>query len=108
MAKNFIQKGATLTVTAGSTVASGDVVEQGSFVGVAQIDGESGDEIEVCVEGVWEVPKVSAQAWTQGATVYWDSGAGLATTASSGNTKMGYAAAAAANPSSTGRVKLWP
>ncbi|WP_412506152.1 DUF2190 family protein [Roseovarius sp. SYSU LYC5161] len=108
MAKNYIRAGQTITATSGSSISSGDIIVLGSLVGITMTDAESGEEHEVAIEGVWEVPKVSAQAWTQGAAIYWDSSAYKATTASSGNTKMGYAAEAAGNPSATGRVKLWP
>jgi predicted RecA/RadA family phage recombinase len=53
-----------------------------------------------------EVAKVSAQAWTVGAPIYWDDTAKLFTTTSTSNTLAGVAVAAAANPSATGRVRL--
>lgn len=104
--RNYIKSGSVMTVTASGAVSSGDVVETGSLVGVAATDAASGEQVEVALEGVYEVPKVSAQAWTQGVAVYWDSSAGNATTSSSGNTLMGHAFEAAENPSATGRVLL--
>lgn len=58
------------------------------------------------MRGVFDLPKTSAQAWTVGAKIYWDSANGLATTTASGNSLIGTALAAAANPSATGRVRL--
>jgi predicted RecA/RadA family phage recombinase len=55
--------------------------------------------------GVFELPKTSAQAWAFGDAIYADS-SGIMTTTSSGNTKVGVAAAAAANPSGSGLVRL--
>ncbi|HXV60646.1 MAG TPA: DUF2190 family protein [Vicinamibacteria bacterium] len=58
------------------------------------------------VTGIVEHAKVSAQAWTEGAKIYWDDTAKNFTTTSGGNTLVGVAAAAAANPSATGKVRL--
>jgi predicted RecA/RadA family phage recombinase len=106
MAKNFIQAGETLTVPAPATVASGGVVISGAIVGVARGDAESGKPVDVATNGVWELPKVGANAFTVGALVYWDATAKLATTTSSGNTKLGVAVEAAAASTATVKVRL--
>lgn len=111
MAKNFIQPGNTVTwtnpdVTGSVDVASGDGVVAGSLFGVAQTDIAVGDSGELALTGVWELPKVSAQAWTVGQRIYWDAAAGNATTAASSNKLIGVAIEAAANPSATGKVRL--
>jgi predicted RecA/RadA family phage recombinase len=113
MAKNFIQPGNTVTVTnedvtGAVDIASGEGFLVGSLFGVAQGDIAVGADGEIDVRGVWRVAKVSAQAWTQGAKIYWDNAARLFTTTSSGNKLVGVAAAAAANPSGTGDVLLIP
>lgn len=106
MAKNFIQPGHVVTVSAPGDVSSGDLVKVGLLVGVAQFDAPSGDPVEIALEGVHELAKVSAQAWTAGEAIYVSS-TGLATTATAtGNVFIGVALAAAANPSSTGIVRL--
>lgn len=104
--KNFIQSAAILSVTAPAVVASGDGVLVGTIFGVAQADAASGDPVEIVRGGVFDLPKVSAQAWTAGAKIYWDNGAGNCTTTASGNTLIGAAAEPAANPTATGRVVL--
>lgn len=104
--KSYIQEGDVLTLTAPYDVASGAGLLVGTIVGVAAHAAISGAEVEVCVEGVVEVAKVSAQAWTQGATIYWDNTAKLFTSVSTSNTKAGVAVAAAANPSDTGIIRL--
>lgn len=105
MATNYRFPGDTITFTTGGAVASGDVVEIGSLVGIAAVAAAgSGALIEVSLTGVYEVPKTSAEAWTQGVAVYWTGTA--ATTTASGNTFMGHAFAVAANPSATGLVRL--
>lgn len=104
--KNFIQSGAIVTVAAPAAVSSGDLVLVGALFGVASTDAASGDPVEIATRGVFELPKTSAQAWTQGALIYRDASTGLATTTASGNTLIGHAVAAAANPSATGAVRL--
>lgn len=102
--KNHIQNGEHLTVTAPADLASGDGVLIGEIFGVAQSAAASGDQVVIVRKGVYQLPKTSAQAWTDGARIYWDGAE--CTTSSSGNKLIGAAAAAAANPSDTGLVLL--
>jgi predicted RecA/RadA family phage recombinase len=105
--KNYVQPGHTLTLIApGGGVASGTPYQIGQIFGVATVTAAAGAEFAAMVEGVFDLPKVSAQAWTPGAVVYWDAGAGLATTVAGGKIRIGAAVLAAANPSGTGRVRL--
>lgn len=107
MATNYLQQGCNITVAAPATVASGDGVLVGVLFGVAQTDAANGADVEIATEGVYELPKTSAQAWSVGDAIYWDPTPGEATTASaSGNVFIGVAVAAAANPTGTGRVRL--
>ena len=104
--KNLVQSGVILTLTAPEALTSGRGVLVGSIFAVAGSDAANGATFEGQVTGVFDLPKVSAQAWTQGALIYWDNAAKNCTTTASGNTKIGVATAAAANPSATGRVRL--
>lgn len=79
-------------VVAGSAVAAGDAVVVGTLVGVAESGGPVGAKIALTIEGVFEF--VAAAAITAGAVVYLTA-EGKATTASSGNTKMGVAVSGA-------------
>lgn len=108
MAKNFIQPGEVLTVTApvGGAV-SGSPVLVGNIFGIANYTAAAGDPVEIETEGVWELAKVSAQAWAAGQAIYWDAGQALVTTTAAGNTLIGAATELAANPSATGKVALW-
>jgi predicted RecA/RadA family phage recombinase len=106
MATNYIQPGDTLELTAPAALASGQGALVGAFFGVALSAAESGARVNMSLTGVWELPKVSAQAWTEGQAIYWIAADGTCTTASSGNTLIGKAAAAAANPSAIGVVRL--
>ena len=105
--RNFIRPGNTMPATApvgGITSGAGLLV--GSIFGVAATAAAEGAAVELALTGVFDLPKVSAQAWTQGVKVYWDSAAKNCTTTASGNTLIGTAYASAANPSGTGRVRL--
>lgn len=104
--KNYIQKGDNLTVQAPADLTAGAGVLVGAIFGVAQGAAVNGAEVVIVRSGVFELPKTSAQAWTQGAKLYWNDTTKVVTTAASGNTAIGAAAAAAANPSTTGLVLL--
>lgn len=104
--RNFIQFGDTLTLTAPYVVASGGGFLVGSIFAVAAGDASSGAQVEGKTVGVYELPKVSAQAWTVGAKIYWDDVAKVCTTVATGNTLIGVCVATAANPSAVGRVRL--
>lgn len=104
--KNFVQPGDVLTVTAPADVASGDLVLVGSLFGIATASAKAGAEVEITAGGVYDMPKVSAQAWTQGAPLYWDPAVKLVTSVAGALTKIGVAAVVAANPSAAGRVRL--
>lgn len=105
--KNFIQAGDTLPFTApsGGVVSGGGYIIGDLFV-VATITAAQGAAFAGKTTGVFEFAKVSAQAWAEGVKVYWDAGNSRFTTVASGSRLVGTAAAAAANPSSVGRVRL--
>ncbi len=102
--KNFVQDGDLVTLAAPYIVASGAGALVGSLFGVATHDAASGADVTLALGGVYNLAKVSAQAWTVGAKVYWDNAAKNVTTTASGNTYIGFATVVADNPSATGRV----
>lgn len=104
--KNFIKPGEHVTITAAAAITGGDFVTVGSLTGVAQGTVAVGEDVVLVRRGVFTLPKTSAQAWTVGDPIYWNSSSSVMTTAASGNTLVGVAHAAAANPSSTGEVLL--
>lgn len=105
--KNYIKSGDTLTLTAPvGGVVSGTAYLIGTMLVIATTTAAAGEQFEGRTVGVYEVPKVSAQAWTVGARIYWDDSAKLFTTVLTSNTLVGVAVAVAANPSATGRVRL--
>lgn len=106
MARNYIQPGDTLTIPAPAAVLSGRVVIAGDIKGIAQGDAAIGAPVDVATVGVWELPKVAANAFTLGAAVYWAAGTGLATTTAASNTLLGVAVQAAAADTATVAVRL--
>lgn len=106
MAKNYVQPGKAMTLPAPYDMLSGAGALIGALFGVAQFDALSGADCVFDTEGVWNLKKTSAQAWTVGAKIYWDNTNKECTTTASGNTLIGVAAAAASNPSATGSVRL--
>lgn len=104
--KNFIQRGENITVAAPAAVTSGDPVQVGDMVGVANGDAASGDPVVISTSGVFELPKATIDDIAVGASVYFDASAGEVTLTSTGNTFIGHAVTAAGNPSSTVAVRL--
>lgn len=104
--RNYVQPGKTLTLTAPSGgVIGGNFYKIGSFFGVAAQSAAEGVQFDLETGEVYDLPKTAAEAWAEGDVIYATSG-GIMTTVSSGNTKVGAAASAAANPSGVGRVRL--
>lgn len=107
MAQNFIQPGHNLDLIAPSGgVTSGKGVLIGTLFVVAATTATVGAAFVGHACGVFDLDKVSAQAWAVGDAIYWDDTAKKATTVATGNTPIGHATAVAANPSSTGYVLL--
>lgn len=106
MGFNYVQPGSTITIPAPADLASGDVVIAGGIIGIAAGNAAAGESVDVLTGGVFDLAKVGANNFTLGATVYWDSTAGLCTTTSSGNTKIGIAVAVAGASTASVKVRL--
>ncbi len=104
--KNYVQKGESLTIAAPYDVLSGGGVKSGLIFGVASGDALSGAEVDVVTLGVFDLPKVSADVFAIGAAVYWNDTTKLVTSTVAGNTKIGVAVKAAANPSASVNARL--
>lgn len=106
MAKNYVQTGDNITVPAPTNVTSGSGVLIGALFGVAQFSSLSGEDVVIATRGVHTLPKTSALAIAIGDKVYWDAANGVVNKTATGNTLIGAAVSAAANPSATVDVRL--
>ncbi len=106
MAQNFIQPGETIDyVVPSGGVTSGQLVLAGSLVGIALGDGDEDDIVSLGIKGVYEVVKVSGNAWTQGQAIY-HNGTASATGTVGSNKLAGYAAEASASGDVLGKLIL--
>jgi predicted RecA/RadA family phage recombinase len=109
--KNYLRQGATIpTVAPSGGVASGAPFLIGAIVGVAAVNADEGAELEAHIEGVFTLPKATADVIGQGETLYWDDTAGAFTTDddTGSNPKAGVAFRAAGNGATSMDVKLTP
>lgn len=113
MTTKQVQKGDVIDYTLSGTVSSGAVVELSHTLGVALESGVSGDVISVAIEGVFQLPKVSAAVFAVGEKLIWDTSSGAfddssATPATGDLTGAAVAVVAGANTETTCTVKLTP
>ncbi len=94
MAKNYIQPGEVLDHVALAARTSGVPFLLGTRLAVPLTNGAIGETIAVKVKGVFNLPKVKANACAQGDLLYWDNTAKKLTTAAAAgaNAVAGYAA----------------
>lgn len=104
--KNFIQLGNTVTVTLTADVESGDGLLVNNLFGIAAVDGETGDEIEMQVAGVFALPKVPADEASQFDAAYWDDGEKKVTATATDNTLIGVFMRPYANGTAASEVRL--
>lgn len=103
--KNYIAPGEVVTLPAPAPgVSSGDVVQVGAFVGVAAYDAATGEDVEVALTGVFELPK-GAEQINVGDRCYWD-GSNVTAAADPSDVRIGVAAKTAATNDTTVRVRL--
>jgi predicted RecA/RadA family phage recombinase len=91
--QNYIQRGETLTAIAPYNVTSGGGVQvsgTGYVFGIAVNTQNQGDNMEIVVEGVFDLAK-DASTFTNGDYVYWDNTNRVATSTGTGNKKIGVA-----------------
>ncbi|EKK3320151.1 DUF2190 family protein [Salmonella enterica] len=70
MAKNYVEDGKTITLTATTAVKSGDLVQVGNIFVVAVTDIAAGSAGTGIAEGVFSVPKLTTDVIEPGAKVY--------------------------------------
>ena len=106
MARNYVQPGETLTLTAPRTLASGDGFVVGALFAVALAAAATDKPVEGRRVDVFDLTKAAGAAWTAGQKVYWDNTAFNVTATAGGNALIGAAVQAAASAAVVGRVLL--
>lgn len=102
-----VQKGDVLSLTTPQGgVTSGQAILVGAILAIALADYAATVVGQYYVRGVHTVAKLSTDVVAEGVALYWDDTNKRLTVTASGNTKVGYAAAAAGNPSSTCNILL--
>lgn len=104
--KNYIQPGKVMPFVAAAAAESGECVAIGAIIGISANKVAIGETLQLNIGGVYEVPKVSAEAWTIGQKLYRVTASGLISTSLTSAVACGVAAEAAANPSATGVVRF--
>lgn len=106
--KNFVQEGRTVTATAAADISGGAGMLTGSLFGVACHDALNGADVEIQVDGVFDMDKDTSagSAVTAFGKVYWNDTAKKVTGDATGNTLIGVGMAAAADGDATARVRL--
>ena len=105
MARNFVQRGDTVTMASPvGGCKSGDLLHIGSLFGVAAFDAAEAADVEMHVVGIWELPK-DGNSVTQGAAVYW-TGSEVTATSSSEHALVGAAIETVGGSATTVRVRL--
>lgn len=105
MAKNYVQEGDRIAVTAPADILAGAFLMIGYLWGFAQSNALSGAEVVLKTTGVFDVTgKTTSQAWAVGDLIYW-TGTAFTKTVST-NTLVGVAVAVAGSSATTGRLKL--
>lgn len=108
MAKNFVQEGENLTITAPYAVSSGGGCMVNNLFGVAITDIANGEQGVIATEGVWTLAKDAGGGtnWAAYGDVYWNASTKKVTGASSGNQLIGTGMAVAATGDTTANVRL--
>lgn len=105
----YVQEGDAVDYTPGSDVAAGDVIDLGTFVGIAKEPITANTTGAVAIVGTFSVLKYSGEAISLGDRVYWDAGTSTATkTIGYSEAIMGVCTKAAASGDATVQVYLTP
>lgn len=103
--KNFVQRGDSLDLTApAGGLVSGQGHVFGALFAVAFTDIAAGEKGACAVTGVFDLPKATGEALTEGASAYWD-GTKITGTAAD-NTFIGHITEAVASAAVVARVRI--
>lgn len=104
--RNFIQQGDIITVIAPVALSSGQGVLIGNLFGVATTDAVAGGSLELATQGVFTLPKAANIALDACARVSWDAANNQIVAPASGMVPIGTVILAAANGTTSARVRL--
>lgn len=105
MIARFVQDGKAIDYRPSEAVAAGDVVVQGTLIGIARLDIAANTLGSLAVVGVFDAPKAIG-AITVGAAVYWDATNSKVTTTATDNPYLGKAILAAESADASVRFLL--
>lgn len=107
MARTYVQPGNVIEFTAPTGgVTAGTPVLIGGLLVIPQDTKAQTLPFNGMVVGVHTLPKTSAQAWAEGDKIYWNTSTSLCDNVATTGPLIGVAVAVAANPTSTGVVRL--
>ncbi len=108
MSNKFVQPGQIMEyANAGGAIASGDVVVIGERIGVAEVAiAATTGTGSVAMEGVYNLPKTTGTAWSQGDKLFYVSGTSKLDKVATGNTYAGIAFEAATSGATEGKCKI--
>jgi predicted RecA/RadA family phage recombinase len=104
--KGFVESGEVITVAAPYDRSSGDGCLVGSLFGVCQSSATSGNNVDIKLEGVFDITALSTDTGTVGTKMYWDDTNKRLTTTSTSNRLVGVLTAAKGGTDTTARVYL--
>lgn len=103
--KNYVQPGMNIEVAAPAAVVSGQALLIEDLFGVCAGDAASGETVVLVTEGVFELPKSTSVAFSQGQKVHWHDASSHLDDQSS-NPMVGYAVEGVLAAATTVKVKL--
>ncbi len=103
---SYVQHGDSVDYKPAVDTPAGAVVVVGDLVGVTKRDIQANIFGAIAVEGVFDIDKETAEVFSAGAKVYWDSATNQATTEEAGNKLLGKAVHAAVANNNKVRVRL--
>lgn len=108
MATNIRRVDVRAQVTAPATATSGTGILVGQLLCIPLHSAASGALVEVMIQGRIEIAKTSALAIDAGDAVYWDDTNKVVNKTSTAQKEVGVCVEAAANPSPTVVIEMWP
>jgi len=104
----MVQEGDAIDYTPVADMLAGDVVDCGTFIGVALVPIPANVQGAITIEGVFDIAKSTSVAVGFGVSVFWDNTLKLATPTGPADASIGKCIKAALAADAVVRVKLIP